>query len=271
MNGDRHRSNRDHLCSDLSFISVHLCYPLPPRVFPTDRPRQLAAGQGAPPAGNPRAGRGAEGAASPLPGRQSLPEVQLANVYLDRVDQLVKRELRCRWYLRYVDDMILLAHDAAELLEWRERIARFLGSRLGLRLKDPHAEAVPVGRGVDFVGWKTWWSHRVPRRRTLANLDMRLRVFQRAATEPWGRRPAVVRVALAGERAEARVANLQATLASYAGHLRNGAAFGHGVRSGGATPGSTRSSIGAGGARACASRRCVCAARRHFAPSTAPF
>lgn len=43
-----------------------------------------------------------------------------ANVYLDQVDQFAKRELGCRWYARYVDDLVLLSHDEAELVQWRE-------------------------------------------------------------------------------------------------------------------------------------------------------
>lgn len=38
-----------------------------------------------------------------------------ANVYLDRLDQFVKHTLKCRHYLRYVDDFILL-HESAEQL-----------------------------------------------------------------------------------------------------------------------------------------------------------
>lgn len=38
-----------------------------------------------------------------------------------------------------------------------------------------------LGEGIDFVGWCTWGNHRLPRRRTVGNLDMRLDAFARVA------------------------------------------------------------------------------------------
>jgi hypothetical protein len=50
-----------------------------------------------------------------------------ANVYLDRLDQFVKHELRCRHYLRYCDDFVLLARERDELVAWQARIEAYLG------------------------------------------------------------------------------------------------------------------------------------------------
>ncbi|MBI4518246.1 MAG: RNA-directed DNA polymerase [Deltaproteobacteria bacterium] len=38
-----------------------------------------------------------------------------ANVYLNELDQFVKRRLGCRFYRRYVDEVILLAEDPERL------------------------------------------------------------------------------------------------------------------------------------------------------------
>ncbi len=57
-----------------------------------------------------------------------------ANVYLNELDQYVKRELGCRHYVRYVDDLVLLAPHSNLLLEWCAAIEAFLGERLGLTL-----------------------------------------------------------------------------------------------------------------------------------------
>jgi len=120
--------------------------------------------------------RGAPGTAGyPIPARKSLfgkgnerglPIGNLtsqfwANVYLDEVDQFAKRTLRCRYYLRYVDDMVLLSERPEELRGWRERIADFLHDRLQLAPRPEPAEPFPVRDGVEFVGWRTWHSHRV--------------------------------------------------------------------------------------------------------------
>lgn len=45
-----------------------------------------------------------------------------ANVYLNRLDQFVKHDLKCRYYLRYCDDFVLLSHDREQLLVWQDKI-----------------------------------------------------------------------------------------------------------------------------------------------------
>jgi hypothetical protein len=144
-----------------------------------------------------------------------------ANVYLNELDQFVKRTLKCRYYVRYVDDLVLLAHDPATLRQWREQVATFVEAHLQLRLREPDAEPQPVSRGVDFVGWKTFWNHRRPRGQTLANCEARLRRFERQRLRPlW----AGVGLWLDLERQSEALPGLRATLASYSGHLRHGAA-----------------------------------------------
>jgi len=147
-----------------------------------------------------------------------------ANVYLSELDQFVKRALRCRLYVRYVDDLVLLAENPHRLAGDAERIEAFLQARLKLTLRADTGPPFTVGRGVVFVGWKTWWDHRVPRRQTLANLAQRVRRFEHDAVTD----VAAVggqRVVLGHLRARRQVHDLHAALASYSGHLRHGAAF----------------------------------------------
>ena len=106
------------------------------------------------------------------------------NVYLNELDQFVKRELKCRHYLRYVDDMVLLAEDAQTLDRWCEQVQSFLRDRLELRLRPGTTSPFPVRQGVEFVGWKTWWDHRLPRLRTLGAVSAKLERFERRAVRP---------------------------------------------------------------------------------------
>lgn len=156
-----------------------------------------------------------------------------ANVYLNELDQFVKRELRCRWYVRYVDDLVLLAPDRETLIAWRDKIRRFVGERLCLALRTDGDQPFPVARGIDFVGWKTWATHRVPRRRTLTALDGKLRQARLTLVRSDAARAAetidltVPATAAPGSarRDALAVDNLLATLASYSGHLRWGGAW----------------------------------------------
>jgi hypothetical protein len=71
------------------------------------------------------------------------------NVYLNPLDHFVKEQLRCRAYLRYVDDFILLDHDKARLRQWRTAIEEFLQS---LRLR-PNPSKFEVSRTRDGLNW----------------------------------------------------------------------------------------------------------------------
>ncbi len=42
-----------------------------------------------------------------------------ANVYLNILDQFVKHQLKCQYYVRYCDDFILLSDAFSQLTEWR--------------------------------------------------------------------------------------------------------------------------------------------------------
>ena len=147
-----------------------------------------------------------------------------ANVYLNELDQFVKRGLKCRHYLRYVDDMVLLAPDREPLVRWCAAIEAFLAQRLKLVLRPEMGVPFSVRKGIDFIGWKTWWNRRLPRRRTLGNLRARLAGFERAAVRPVGA-GAARRIDLVRQDGAGSVDRLRSVLASYSGHLRHGAAW----------------------------------------------
>lgn len=99
-----------------------------------------------------------------------------ANVYLDPLDQFVKRTLGARHYVRYVDDFVLV-HDRPEvLIGWRDRIVQFLHDRFGLELHQRPLR--PVSAGVDFVGYVTRPGYRLVRRRVLRGFEAKLRAFE---------------------------------------------------------------------------------------------
>jgi len=48
-----------------------------------------------------------------------------ANIYLNELDNYIKRDLKCKYYQRYVDDFVILSLDNDELKILREKIKRF--------------------------------------------------------------------------------------------------------------------------------------------------
>lgn len=86
-------------------------------------------------------------------------------IYLDPIDQFVKRELKVRHYARYVDDFVLIGLTLEQAIEYRQRIVDFLARELHLELS--HSSIHRVTRGLNFVGFRTWASKRFVRKRAL--------------------------------------------------------------------------------------------------------
>ena len=74
------------------------------------------------------------------------------NVYLNPLDQFVKRTLKVRHYGRYVDDMVLVHSDREFLLGCIPKIRAFLTERLRLRLHPKKIYLQPALRGFPFLG-----------------------------------------------------------------------------------------------------------------------
>ncbi len=131
-----------------------------------------------------------------------------ANVYLDGFDHWVKEVLRCRGFIRYVDDFVLFGDDKGWLAEARERCREYLA---GLRLRlHPHKSVIArVRDGVRFLGYRVY-----PFRRRLP------------AAAVWRLRRRLAGVAEAFEGGELDGAAVGRRLASWWGHAVHARALG---------------------------------------------
>ncbi|MCH9699359.1 MAG: reverse transcriptase/maturase family protein [Gammaproteobacteria bacterium] len=105
---------------------------------------------------------------TPLEKRAGIPIGNLtsqffANLYLNDLDHFIKEELRLPAYLRYVDDMVLLADDKAMLAEYRDVIREKLAKeRLTLHPRKAHISK--TSDGLNLFGYLVY-----PNRRRLRN------------------------------------------------------------------------------------------------------
>lgn len=75
-----------------------------------------------------------------------------SNVYLNVLDQFMKRELKCRHYGRYVDDFYVVSADREWLLSIVPKVKALLSERLGLVFHDGKLAVTSVWHGVEFLG-----------------------------------------------------------------------------------------------------------------------
>ncbi len=95
-----------------------------------------------------------------------------ANLYLTYFDHWVKEELKCKYYFRYADDIVILGDDKDRLRNVLLAIKIYLTQVLNLQLK-PNYQIYPVeSRGIDFVGYKFYHTH------VLLRKDIKKRMFK---------------------------------------------------------------------------------------------
>lgn len=136
-----------------------------------------------------------------------------ANVYLNELDQFVKRSLGCRFYIRYCDDFLFLSSARDQLAEWRMRIEEFLKERLHLNLNHSQDKLRPVSSGINFLGYVVRRSHVLVRRRVVNHFHQKLDIFERRLLKEKKGEPFV------WEYPPYVMPQLRATTASYMGHF----------------------------------------------------
>ena len=97
-----------------------------------------------------------------------------ANVYLNELDQFVKHVLKCRYYMRYTDDALILHCDKSQLEKWIDEIDTFLKNKLGLELNAKKTIIRPVSDGIDYLGYVIRPFYILVRRRVVNNLKQKI-------------------------------------------------------------------------------------------------
>lgn len=128
---------------------------------------------------------------------------------IDPLDQFIKRTLRGKRYVRYVDDFVLVHHDRAQLEAWWRDIEAFLGRELKLSLK-PGAMIRPLGDGIDFLGYVLRPTHTLARRRVVAHV--------RESLASWEARHVIGGAIHCTPR---QLETIKSKLASFSGHLQH--------------------------------------------------
>jgi len=94
-------------------------------------------------------------------------------IYLDRLDHYIKRVLKVKHYIRYVDDSILVGLSYEQAKEYLEKIKLFIDEELHLELSK--FRIAKIKKGSNFVGFRTWKSKKYIRKRSLYHFSKALR------------------------------------------------------------------------------------------------
>ena len=89
-----------------------------------------------------------------------------ANVYLNNLDYFVKHKLKAKYYIRYVDDFIILDKDKKVLLDLKDKIEKYL-KNLRLELHPDKSEIHALRNGITFLGYRIFYHYKLLRKRNI--------------------------------------------------------------------------------------------------------
>lgn len=104
----------------------------------------------------------------------NLTSQMFANLYLDQLDQFCKHKLHLHYYIRYMDDVIILHHSKKHLERVKQQITEYLDQVLHLQLNNKTCIR-PTSMGAEFVGFRIWSTHVILRKKTARKMVKRLR------------------------------------------------------------------------------------------------
>jgi hypothetical protein len=94
---------------------------------------------------------------------------------MDEFDQFVKHKLKVKYYIRYADDFVFLTEDAKYLKSLIPIINNFLQEKLKLTLHPDKVFIKTLSSGIDFLGWVSFFDHRVLRSKTRKRMFKRIK------------------------------------------------------------------------------------------------
>jgi len=101
-----------------------------------------------------------------------------ANVYLNELDYFIKYKLKAKYYIRYVDDFVILQNNSKVLEKYKETINKFLIENLKIELHSEKSKIIKMGKGINLLGYRIFYYHKLLRRTNK-------RKFKRKFKEKW--------------------------------------------------------------------------------------
>ena len=155
-----------------------------------------------------------------VPNTQGLPIGNLSsqffgNVYLNELDHFVKHNLKAKYYLRYVDDFLLLSRDKEELKQWRNEIIKFLADNLQLELNHKKEILQSNDKGINWLGYIVKPHYTLSRRRVVKSLRNKVFLFSKGLTESYAKKEPPLEV----------IEDMIAVINSYFGYFKHADTF----------------------------------------------
>jgi RNA-directed DNA polymerase len=115
-----------------------------------------------------------------IPGNVGIPIGSLtsqlfANIYGSQLDHFIHHELKHRRWARYMDDVVILGNDPEQLRQDFEKIQQFSQEKLKLTISK--WQCASVKRGINFLGYRIWATHKLIRKDSVLRAKHKIKHF----------------------------------------------------------------------------------------------
>ncbi len=100
------------------------------------------------------------------------------NIYLSELDRHVKQDLKVKYYVRYMDDFVLLVKDKMSAKIIYNDIERFINIKLKLSLNSK-SRYYPSNFGADFCGYRIWNTHKLIRNKSRKKIKRKIAIWNK--------------------------------------------------------------------------------------------
>jgi RNA-directed DNA polymerase len=97
-----------------------------------------------------------------------------ANIYLNKLDHFIKHKLKAKYYIRYVDDFVILHNSKEKLEQKKKQIDNFLKKELKLELHKDKSKIKQLKQGINFLGFRIFPNHKLLRKKIIKKFKIRL-------------------------------------------------------------------------------------------------
>lgn len=101
-----------------------------------------------------------------------------ANVYLNKLDQFVKHDLKVKYYIRYVDDFVIININKNRLNKIKNQIQEFLRENLNLELHPKKTKIILIHQGVQFLGLRIFIYHKLLTKKNIKKFKRKFNDYQ---------------------------------------------------------------------------------------------
>lgn len=96
-----------------------------------------------------------------------------ANLYLNDFDYFVKHKLKAKYYIRYVDDFVILSNSKKMLESYKDKICKYLSS-LRLEMHPSKSKIMPLYNGINLLGFRVFYYHRLIKKSNIKRFERKL-------------------------------------------------------------------------------------------------